>query len=299
MDIQRLYQRAAIFQAVRFLFAEHDYLEVETPLRLPGLIPEAHIEPVLSGSWFLQTSPELCMKRLLAAGLPRLFQICKCFRGGERGDRHLPEFTMLEWYRRGGDYQDLMAETKMLLTGLAQRFRGAVGYAGQVLDLLDQNSWHHLSVAEAFGRFAPISVQQALADDCFDEVLVEHVEPHLGFDTPCFLYDYPVALGSLARRSAANPEVVERFELYVRGMELANGFSELTEPAEQAHRFAREAEYAGNRGISFGADLQKFLDDLARIDTACGIALGMDRLVMLLTGAATIDEVVSFHPEGL
>ncbi len=299
MNLHVLKKRAAIIQAARFFFETNDYLEVETPIRLPALIPEANLEPLVSGSWYLQTSPELCMKRLLAAGAPRLFQLCKCFRGTERGSRHLPEFTMLEWYRLDGTYQDLMTETKKFLQDLAQRFAQAEGYDQEVVDLFLQPEWQKLTVRQAFADHAPVSADKALADDCFDEVLVEYVEPQLGNGRPCFLYDYPIALGSLAKASTSDSEVAERFELYMNGVELANGFSELTDPAEQKERFEAEAKNAKKMGRYFGKLPDKFIADLERIEAACGIALGMDRLVMLLTGATTIDEVVSFVPENL
>lgn len=299
MNLLRLQQRAAIIQAVRFFFVENCYLEVETPIRLPALIPEANILPVPSVSWFLQTSPELCMKRLLAAGVSRLFQICKCFRGMERGSRHLPEFTMLEWYRLDGTYLDLMAETSQLLQEVSTSFGEDMQYDQEVVNLVRQPDWQRLTVHEAFVRYAPISVENSLVEDCFEEMLVEHIEPHLGFERPCFLYDYPLALGSLAKRSRKDPEVAERFELYIRGVELANGFTELTDAGEQRRRFAKEEELAGNQGLSFGDIPEKFLADLEKVEMACGIALGIDRLVMLLTGATTIDEVVSFTPEDL
>lgn len=299
MNLQRLQQRAAIIQAVRFFFIAANYLEVETPIRLPALIPEAHLQPLPSSSWFLQTSPELCMKRLLAAGVPRLFQVCKCFRRNERGSRHLPEFTMLEWYRLDGQYEDLMTETQAFLADLAEKFKEEMGYDQEIISLFLHPDWQRLSVQDAFGRYAPITLVKALAEDCFDEILVEYVEPNLGCDRPCFLYDYPVALGSLAKTSSGDPEVAERFELYLRGVELANGFSELTDPVEQQSRFEHQAELAGKQGVTFGDFPEKFLADLVRIEAACGIALGLDRLVMLLTGAKDIDEVVSFSPESL
>ncbi|MBU0682155.1 MAG: EF-P lysine aminoacylase GenX [Proteobacteria bacterium] len=299
MNVHRLQQRAAIIQAARFFFGARGYLEVETPIRLPALIPEANILPLSSASWFLQTSPELCMKRLLAVGVPRLFQICKCFRDHERGRRHLPEFTMLEWYCLDGTYLDLMTETQALLQALAEKFKDEVGFDGEVVRLLLELDWQRLTVHDAFARHAPISVDQALADDCFDEILVEYVEPKLGIERPCFLYAYPVSLGSLAKTSRQYPELAERFELYIHGVELANGFSELTDPAEQRRRFVKETELGRNKGVSFGVLPEKFLKDLVKIEAACGIALGMDRLVMLLTGAKDIDEVVSFTPEDL
>lgn len=295
--LKKLHERAALFRAVRFFFENNAYLEVETPIRNPVLIPEATIRPVAAAGFFLQTSPELCMKRLLAQGYGKIFQICKCFRGQERGDRHLPEFTMLEWYRAGGDYQSLMAETVGLLCFIADEMEGG-GMDMQVVTLL-RKSPRFLTVAEAFHTYTSISVEQALADDCFDEILVEHVEPNLGQNRPCFLYDYPLELGSLARRKEGDSSLCERFELYVQGVELANGFSELTDVAEQRLRFTNELQRAEKWGQEGGAMPEKFLGDLHKMPDACGIAFGLDRLVMLLTGASTIDAVVSFSPEEL
>jgi lysyl-tRNA synthetase class 2 len=151
-------------------------------------------------------------------------------------------------------------------------------------------------VAKAFSDYTEISVDQALRKDCFDEILVEHIEPNLGLGRPCFLYDYPVALGSLARRKAADKDVAERFELYLCGVELANGFSELTDADEQRRRFEMELESSeGHRQLM----PEQFLQDLQQMPEACGIALGLDRLVMLLVGEPEIDRVVSFTPEEL
>jgi lysyl-tRNA synthetase class 2 len=297
---RRLRQRAAIIRAVRGFFEERDYLEIDTPLRLPVLAPEAWIEPELSGEHFLQTSPELCMKRLLAAGHSRLFQICHCFRKGERGRFHLPEFTMLEWYRTGSDYLDLMDECEELLrtvildcgsrplfSGLAERFP---------LEL----ACERLTVAEAFARYAECSVAEALAADRYEEVLVAQVEPNLGVGgRPTFLHDYPAPLAALARLKPEEPAVAERFELYLGNVELANGFSELVDPVEQRQRFARDRAAICAGGRDPGPMPEKFLAVLGRIPAAAGIALGLDRLVMVLTGAASIDEAVAFAPEEL
>lgn len=296
--LKKLHERAALFRAVRFFFENNGYLEVETPIRNPVLIPEATIQPVPSGGSFLQTSPELCMKRLLARGYGKIFQICKCFRGQERGERHLPEFTMLEWYRAGGEYQSLMAETVDLLCFVADEVEGVVGMGNEVVGLL-RKSPLFLTVAEAFNTYAPIGVEQALADHCFDEILVEYIEPNLGQSSPCFLYDYPLVLGSLARRKEADPCLSERFELYVQGLEVANGFSELTDAMEQRLRFSAELQRAEKWGQKGGGMPEKFLADLEKMPEACGIALGLDRLLMLLTGASAIDAVVSFSPEEL
>lgn len=294
-----LKRRALLLQGVRRFFWERNYLEVETPARLPANAPETHIEAVRSGEWFLQTSPELSMKRLLAAGSPKIFQVCKCFRGGERGRLHLPEFTMLEWYRAGIDYFGLMEECRELLqfvagetgAGTEVRFRGrTVSLAGE---------WDKLPVAEAFHRYASLSVEKALAADRFDEILVTEVEPRLGTERPLFLYDYPLELGALAKPSEKRPGVAERFELYINGLELANGFSELTDAGEQRERFIRDRQGIREHGREPGPMPEAFLAALPHMPAAAGIALGFDRLVMVFLGAESIDEVVAFRPEDL
>ncbi|KIH76194.1 lysyl-tRNA synthetase, class 2 [Geoalkalibacter ferrihydriticus] len=291
----KLMERARIIQMIRAFFIEHDYLETETPHRVPGNAPEGYIAPVASETWFLHTSPELAMKRLLAAGYPRLFQICRCWRHAERGSRHLPEFTMLEWYRAQADYRDLMAECEMLLNRLVPG--GELVRAGRAIDL--RPPWERLSVAEAFARHTATTPQQALAADRFDEIIAFEIEPHLGSGRPTFLIDYPAPLAALARKKPDNPEIAERFELYIAGLELANAFSELTEPVEQRARFAQEETIRRSAGQPPYPMPEKFLAELAHMPPAAGIALGIDRLVMLLTGAAAIDEVVAFTPEDL
>ncbi|MBU4264180.1 MAG: EF-P lysine aminoacylase GenX [Proteobacteria bacterium] len=291
-----LSRRAEIIQSIRTFFINRGYLEVDTPIRLPCLIPEAHIEPEQSSGWFLQTSPEMCMKRLLAAGHREIFQICRCFRRNERGSRHLPEFTMLEWYRVGIDYIDLMAECAGLLRFVATRVDCPDRSAAA---LVAQADWQYLTVQQAFALFAPVSAEQALAEDSFDEILVRDVEPNLGRGRPTFLHDYPAALGSLARLKNGDNRVAERFELYVNGLELANGFSELTDADEQRLRFIRERALIEGQGRQPGPMPDRFLADLGELQSAAGIALGVDRLVMLLCGARSIDEVVAFTPENL
>jgi len=299
ISLHGLHLRAVLIQALRTFFIDRGYLEVETPIRILAPAPEAHIVPLTSEGWFLQTSPELCMKRLLAAGIPKLFQLCKCFRKGERGDRHLPEFTMLEWYGAGSDYRDLMTDCEALLRHLpaAMGKDGVLEWQGRRIDLGPE--WERITVAEAFRRFAPCTVAEALAQDQFDELLVEYVEPHLGMTTPTFLYDYPATLGALARLSPTDPTVAERFELYAAGLELANGFSELVDPVEQRARFLAEQEVIRLQGRDCGPLPEVFLEALATMPPAAGIALGVDRLVMLFAGADNIDQVVAFTPEGL
>ena len=290
-----LVQRGAIFDRVRGFFKEKGYLEVETPFRIPAPAPEAQIDAIPSAGWFLQTSPELCMKRLIAAGYRSIFQICRCWREGERGARHLSEFTMLEWYRAGADYLDLMEETEALIFAAAAAPR--IVYRGRTIELTPP--WERITVAEAFRRHAGCTPEEALAQGNFDQIMVEQIEPRLGLTRPSFIYDYPACLGALARLKEGDATLAERFELYIGGLEIANAFSELTDAGEQRSRFAAEAAERAAQGKAPYPVAEKFLEALSVMPRAAGIALGLDRLVMVLVDAESIDEVVAFTPEEL
>lgn len=294
-----LLSRARIIQSIREFFITRDYLEVETPQLITAPAPETHIESISVGARYLQTSPELCMKRLLALGFPRIFQIARCFRGEERGDLHLPEFSLLEWYRTGIDYRDLMVECEKFFLFLAHQLdlEASLCYRGVTVDLA--TPWERLSVQAAFERYAAVSVDRALREDTFDQTMVSEIEPHLGMKKPTFLYDYPASLGALARLKPGNPSVAERFEIYVAGIELANGFSELNDAREQRLRFEKELEQRALAGKPASPMPERFLNDLSEMPEAAGIALGVDRLVMLFGDARTIDEVVAFTPEAV
>jgi lysyl-tRNA synthetase class 2 len=288
-------ERARITAEIRALFIERGFLEITTPHRIPTNAPELHIEPVPSGDWQLHTSPELCMKRLLAAGYERVFQICPCWRQNERGSKHLPEFTLLEWYEAGADYRRQMDDCEELLNFLTPA--GLLRFQGRKISL--SRPWQRLSVAEAFERYGAMTVNEALAEDCYDTIMALDIEPRLGFDGPLFLYDYPLEKGALARKNGKNQPLVERFELYICGLELANGFSELNDAAEQRRRFESEETLRRSDGRPPRPLPEKFLLELAAMPEAAGIALGLDRLIMILTDAATIDEVVAFTPDML
>lgn len=297
---RHLIRRAEIRRAVRQFFDNRGYLEVETPIRIPANAPEAHITPVAAGTWFLQTSPELSMKRLLAGGYPRIYQIAKAFRANERGRYHLPELTLLEWYRTGIDYGEMMTETEALIRWVAGRVLGEkrIIREGRTIDLTAP--WPRLTVADAFARFADRSPEAALAEDRFEEILTDAVEPALArLDRPVFLLDYPIAQGALARRKPGQADVAERFELYMGGLELCNAFSELTDPDIQRRRFEAEVVRREAMDGTRPPIPEPFLASLGRMPAAAGNALGFDRLVMLLTGASSIDEVVAFTPEML
>ena len=268
---------------------------METPHRIPGNAPESYIDAMPADGWFLHTSPELCMKRLLAAGYPRLFQLARVWRQNERGAKHLPEFTLLEWYRAEADYYELMNDCEELLNRLLPE--GRLTHGDETVDLAAP--WERLTVSEAFSRYASVGLEEALATGRFDEVIAFEIEPRLGRGRPTFLFEYPAQLAALARRKPDNPKVAERFELYILGMEMANAFSELTDPIEQRERFTREEAQRRAAGKPPYPIPERFLDELGTMPESAGIALGVDRLVMLLCDAAAIDEVVAFTPQDL
>jgi lysyl-tRNA synthetase class 2 len=294
-----LRRRAEVLHSTRCFFRERGFLEVETSIRLPVPLPEAHIDLIASEGAVLQPSPEICMKQLLAAGYEKIFQICKCFRKAERGRRHLPEMTLLEWYAVRENYNDLMERTEQLILYIARSLGTAaiLSYQGQRVDLTPP--WERLTVAEAFDRHAGLSLAPALAEGRFDEIMGLKIEPNLGKDRPVFLADYPAEKASLARLKPADPSVAERFELYIGGLELCNGFSELNDPAEQRRRFEAEQRFMKAAGKRVYPLPERFLDALEHLPPCAGNALGLDRLVMLFCDAASIDEVVAFMPEEL
>ncbi|MCX7816716.1 MAG: EF-P lysine aminoacylase EpmA [Syntrophales bacterium] len=289
--------RAKILRAIRDFFDQAGYLEVETPILIPAPAPEIHIDPVPSRSWYLQTSPELNMKRLLAGGLHRIYQICHCFRDGERGQFHLPEFTMLEWYQEQGNYKHLMEECERLIIHIADRLclGEELSFGGERINLIPP--WDRLSLREAFQMFAPLTLEEAINSETFDEVLLEFIEPNITKSKPVFLYDYPLFTAPLAKAKENDPLCCERFELYIAGLELVNGMTELTDPLEQKKRFIiceNKRRHLGKHPLPMP---ETFLRDLSAMPASAGAALGVDRLVMLFTGARTIEEVVAFPPE--
>lgn len=303
MKADALWLRAHVIKAIRDFFWERGFLEVETPLLIPANAPEEHINPVVTlPSWQLQTSPEICMKRLLCSGHQRMFQVSHCWRADERGSRHLSEFTMLEWYRSGSDYRALMTDCEELLQHVAALClpdsRSCFEHKSAKTDPFAP--WQRISVQEAFLRFGKVDVWDCLRKGLYEEILTSVVEPALaGFDAPVILLDYPAELAALARTKPDNRELAERFELYVGGLELANGFSELNEPLEQRRRFEEANRARRSAGQPELPLPEPFLNMLATMPASAGIALGVDRLVMLTAGADSIDQVVAFTPEEL
>lgn len=290
--------RARLIQSIRLFFIHNGFLEVETPLRIPAPAPEEHIEALPSANWFLQTSPELCMKRLLAAGYPRIFQISHCFRAAERGNNHLPEFSMLEWYVSGFDYQMLMEQCEDLIWSVAED-SGIVDMTRDNKHINLSPPWERLTVADAFLKYTPVSVDEAMDQNKFDEFLVDYIEPRLGTSKPTFMYDYPAKLAALAKLKDNHHAVSERFELYMGGLEIANGFSELTDAREQRQRFENALKKRADKNWTRYDMPEKFLQSLDSLPPCAGIALGIDRLVMVLAGKNRIDDVIAFTPEDL
>ncbi|UCH24112.1 MAG: EF-P lysine aminoacylase GenX [Deltaproteobacteria bacterium] len=297
--LRNLQLRARIIQAIRRFFIDNDYLEVETPCRIPAPAPEENIDAQPSGYWYLHTSPELFMKRLLAAGYPRIFQICKCFRQNERGSKHLPELTMLEWYTAGSTYLDVMDQCEELVQFVARNigYDHYVSFQGSRISL--KPPWPKALVTETFDQFASLPMEVALRENRFDELMGLEIEPRLGLEKPVFIYDYPASCAALARLKPDDRSVAERFELYIGGLELCNGFSELTDPVEQKMRFEWEQERRRFSGKAPYPMPKKFLNALPDMPDAGGNAFGIDRLVMLFADTLNIDDVVAFTPEEL
>ncbi|MBK6513772.1 MAG: EF-P lysine aminoacylase GenX [Polyangiaceae bacterium] len=295
--------RARAAAALRALFASWRFLEVETPSLVPCPGLDTHLDafeafPTAALPRFLITSPEYQMKRLLVGGIPRCFQLARSFRRGELGSRHNPEFTMLEWYRAFSGMNDVLEDTEAIVLAV----NAEIGGPQSLLSTLDlERPFPRLSVAEAFERFAGVAATETLrlADEDseqFYRLLIERVEPGLAtLGAPVFLERYPASMASLARTCADDPRFAERFELYACGVELCNGFGELTHGGEQRARFERDRAERTARGLPVYPIDERFLTALEEgMPPSGGNALGFDRLVMLALGAPSLDAVMAF-----
>lgn len=296
----KLRARQKIIRRIRAFFEETSFLEVETPLLVTSPGTEVQIDAVealLATSpdgprdrRFLITSPELHMKRLIAAGAGPIFQFSRVFRDGELGAHHRPEFTMLEWYRPFAPYERLMEDCENLMRQAAGG--QTLTYQGVDIDL--SGSWPRLSFRDALIQHGNVNPDTLSPDEQL-EVMVSTVEPALDPHRPVFITDFPIALASLARPRPDNSAVAERFELFMGGLELANAFGELTDAAEQRRRCQSEIDERAALGKRFQPMDEAFLDAMsAGLPPSSGIALGLDRLVMLLTDSASIDDVLAF-----
>lgn len=316
---ERLAQRAVALRQVREFFAERGVLEVDTPVVVKAPVTDVHIhsaevrfpdDPATAGTtaqvparFFLHTSPEFAMKRLLAAGSGDIYQICHVARGLERGPQHNAEFTLVEWYRAGFTLERLMDEVDTLV-------RAVMGPRAAA------KTSERLTYRDAFVReagFDPLAASQAELeaaarelgftsgggrDEILDLLMSARIGPRLGRNALTFLHRYPASQAALARLDPLEARCALRFELYCEGIELANGFHELASPEEQRARFERDLEERGRRGLPAHAPDERLLAALeAGLPDCSGVALGFDRLVMLATGASHIDEVLAFPTE--
>ena len=287
--------RCRVLRLIRAFFESEGFLEVETPLLTAAPAPELHISPIPAGSsLFLSTSPELHMKRLLAAGYEKIYQLTRSFRAGEQGRFHHPEFAILEWYRLGADYKDLQRDCQNLVRFACRALSQGTDLTFQGAPLDFEGQWERVSVREAFVRFAGWDPGANPDEDRFDLDMTEKVQKNLGFPAPCIFEDYPARFAALARLKSGDPRVAERFELFWAGVELANGFSELTDPGEQRMRFLSVIEEKKRSEGKLYPMPEEFLKSLENLGPCAGIAFGVDRFVMLLANAHSIDDVVAF-----
>jgi lysyl-tRNA synthetase class 2 len=294
---EALWARAAILDRVRAWFTERDFLHVETPCAVPSPGLDVHLSALEVGGLraprWLATSPEYQMKRLLVAGHPRIFQIGRAFRADESGHLHQPEFAMLEWYRAFAGASDVMRDTEALVASLATKTTS--------LDVA--TPWERLTVADAFDRHAGIALETVLPDEeRFFSILVDRIEPKLGLDRPVFLTEWPASMASLARvvPGSRGTMVADRFEAYVNGIELCNGFGELTDPVEQRRRLEHDQRERARLGLPVYPIDERFLAALDEgMPPSGGNALGLDRLVMLLLGARDVRDVIAFPDDRL
>jgi lysyl-tRNA synthetase class 2 len=301
--INNLRVRHQLKRAVERYFDSAGFLEIETPAIVPCPGLDVHLDAIevlgMRGPRWLHTSPEYQMKRLLTTGVPGIFQLGKAFRRGERGKLHEPEFCMLEWYRSFADADAVMQDTEQLVARVARELTGSHVLHGLHGTVDVTPPWDRLTVAEAFERYADVKLDDVLADEeAYFQALADQIEPKLGRGRAVFLTEYPAAMASLAKLSDENPRVAERFEAYLDGVELCNGFSELTDPGEQRARLVRDQELREKLGRSVYPLNERFLNALEDgIPPSGGNALGFDRLLMLLLGAKHIEDVVAI-PSG-
>jgi lysyl-tRNA synthetase class 2 len=323
--------RNAITRATRAWFDEQGFTEVETAILQVSPGNETHLHAPRTelvgpdgarATRYLRTSPEFACKKLLAAGETKIFELARVFRARERGALHLGEFTMLEWYRANAAYDAVMADSIVVIAHAAQATGiGRFSFRGRTADPFAEPEL--LTVASAFERFAGIDLLATVVDgqgdreslaavarqriritdddtwsDIFSKVLVEHIEPNLGQGRLTLLFEYPVPEAALARAKPSDPRVAERFEIYACGVELANGFGELTDASEQRRRFTLAMDEKQRRyGERYPLD-EDFLAAVGNMPEASGVALGFDRLVMLASGASGVDQVVWTPPSG-
>lgn len=318
--------RACVIDAIRAYFKSEGFLEVETP----KLLPQPSTEPFLEvfettvkfaegdvHRAFLPSSPEFALKKLLAAGIGNCFELCKSFRNGEgRSSKHNPEFTILEWYRTPADYKDTMRDVERLFQAIGRALENehSLTYQGKQYALA--GSWERITVAEAFQKYAGVSVEELLSEpklltiakkkgyavtqdttweEVYNQILFNEIEPHLGTTTPTFLYDYPASQAALSKKKVDDPRFAERFEVFLAGFELGNAFTELTDWKEQEQRCLDDLALRKTLGkTEYGMDTD-FIEALKSGMPECsGIAMGVDRIAALFADTPNIQDVLFF-----
>ncbi|WP_100643775.1 elongation factor P--(R)-beta-lysine ligase [Alteromonas facilis] len=302
-QLNALQQRATMYAAIRHFFAQREVLEVETPVLSHHANTDVHIDSMQCHEWFLQTSPEFAMKRLLAAGTGSIYQICKAFRYEESGRWHNPEFSMLEWYRVGFTHLDLMQEVSELLQAtLGCEAADTLTYQQAFLQYtgLDPLERENDQLRQwVVGReILASSPDDMSVDDLLNLVFSHCIEPELGRQRPVLVVGFPASQSALARINESDNRVADRFEAYFKGVELANGFFELSDSQEQRRRFEADNAHrlcAQKNTMPIDENLLAALE--SGLPSCAGVALGLDRLLMLATGAQHINEVIAFPIE--
>lgn len=293
---EKIFLRSNVLAKIREFFSARNVIEVETPLLLPSTNPAPYLNSFCFENLYLQTSPEFAMKHLLAAGSGDIYQICKAFRQGELGRNHNPEFTMLEWYRIGFDHHNLMDEVNEFLK--------------YIIIVPNAKRFTYAEIFERFLKIDPYTITNAqlkliaennnlvgagLADDsdAWLQLLFTHlIEPKLGFECPIFIYDFPVAQAMMAKVCEENPKVASRFEVYFRGVELANGFHELSDANEQRKRFTKDLSMRKKLNLPQVPIDENFLFALKKLPDCSGVAIGLDRLLMLVSNSNSLGDVL-------
>ena len=305
--------REQIIDAIRQFFKSQGFIEVETPLLVPYPDPSPfnevfEVSPVLGKRAFLTPSPEFFMKKLLASGSGNIFQICKAFRDSpELSPLHNPEFTILEWYRVNADYKNIMTDCENLLNFISQ--------TTPISPIFLTPPWLRLSIKESFQKYAGVDLDEFLDfkkaqeicrekgyqvsenstwEQLYHQIFLNEIEPKLPKDKPVILYDYPAPLAALARLKPTDPRYAERFEFYLAGLEIGNGYSELTDEQEQEKRLKQDIKARKSLGMRLFPYDKDFVAAVKNLPPCGGIAVGVDRLIMALTGAKTIEEVLPF-----